>query len=366
MKILVVNWQDREHAQAGGAEIHLHEIFGRLARSGHDVRLLCGGWAGAPPRVELDGMRVIRAGTRRSFPFLARGAYRRELAAWRPDVLVEDINKVPLLTPWWGARCVVGLVPHLFGATAFQELPAPAAAAVWLAERPIPWVYRGASFQAISESTAADLVARGIARDRVAVIYPGIDHATLTPDPAARSVTPVVAYVGRLKRYKRVDLVIRAFAALAHPAARLEIAGAGDHRPALESLARSLALGERVTFLGFVSDAEKRALLRRAWALALASPKEGWGISNLEAAACGTPVVASDSPGLRESVRDGETGFLVPHGDLSRMRDALGRLVGDRALVERLGANARGFALTFSWERAARETEAHLAQAAGT
>ena len=364
MRIAVVNWQDREHPQAGGAEIHLHEIFGRLARGGHEVTLLCGGWAGAPPRTELDGMRVIRAGTRGTFALRARGTWRREVAPSQPDVLVEDINKVPLFTPWWGARQVVGLVPHLFGATAFQELGAPAAAAVWLAERPLPWAYRGVPFQAISVSTADDLAERGIARERVTVIHPGIDHGTYTPDPAARSATPLVAYVGRLKRYKRVDLVIRAFAALAMPAARLEIAGSGDHRPALEALVRSLALDARVTFLGFVSDADKRALLRRAWALALASPKEGWGISNLEAAACGTPVVASDSPGLRESVRDGETGYLVPHGDVARLRDAIGRLCGDRALVERLGAQARRFAMTFSWERAARETEAHLARVA--
>ena len=363
MKIAVVNWQDREHPQAGGAELHLHEIFGRLARSGHEVRLLCGGWRGAPARVELDGMTVIRAGTRQSFALVARGAYRRELAAWQPDVLIEDINKVPLWTPWWGARRVVGLVPHLFGGTAFAELSAPAAAAVWLAERPLPWLYRDTPFQAISESTADDLAARGIPRARTTVIYPGIDHDSFTPDPVARSDTPVVAYVGRLKRYKRVDLVIRAFAQLAHPAVRLEIAGAGDHRPALEALVHSLALGARVTFLGFVSDAEKRALLRRAWAVAFASPKEGWGISNVEAAACGTPVVASDSPGLRESVRDGETGFLVPHGDLAAMRDALDRLAGDRALVERLGIQARRFAMSFSWDRAARETEHHLAQA---
>ena len=363
MRIAVVNWQDREHPQSGGAEIHLHEIFGRLARGGHEVTLLCGGWRGAPPHVELDGMRVVRAGTRRTFAVVARASYAREVAPWRPDVLVEDINKIPLGTPWWGARRVVGLVPHLFGGTAFQELPALAAAAVWLAERPLPMVYRGVPFQAISESTRDDLVQRGIPRAQVAVIYPGIDHATFTPDASARHATPVVAYLGRLKKYKRVDLVIRAFAELAHPTARLEIAGAGDHRPALEALAASLALGGRVTFLGFVSDAEKRALLRRAWAVALASPKEGWGITNLEAAACGTPVVASDAPGSRESVRDGETGLLVPHGEVRAMRDALARLLGDRALVERLGAQARAFASTFSWDRAARETEAHLARA---
>src|SRR5881628_1934841 len=124
---------------------------------------------------------------------------------------------------------------------------------------------------------------------------------------------------------------------MGHPTARLEIAGAGDYRPALERLAASLDLGERVRFLGRVSEDEKLRLLRRAWALVFASPKEGWGITNLEAAACGTPVVASNSPGIRESVRDGETGYLVPHGNNTAMAAALDRVGASRTLVRELG-----------------------------
>ena len=131
--------------------------------------------------------------------------------------------------------------------------------------------------------------------------------------------TPVFAYLGpleevqgRASRHSGVRRDCRS------PRAVLEIAGAGDYRAALEALAQSLDLGERVRFLGRITEAEKLALLRRAWALVFASPKEGWGITNLEAAACATPVVASNSPGIRETVRDGETGFLVPHGDVPR------------------------------------------------
>jgi glycosyltransferase involved in cell wall biosynthesis len=364
VKLLLVNWQDRDNPQAGGAEIHLHEIFGRLAARGHEVTLLCGGWPGAPAHAVLDGIRVERVGTRHTFPFLARRHFDARLREAGHDVLVEDINKVPLFTPRWlargGARRVVALVPHLFGGTAFEELAAPLATAVWLAERPLPLVYRGIPFQAISESTRDDLVSRGIARERVTVIYPGIDTVHYTPDPAGRAPAPLFAYLGRLKKYKGVDLVIRAFAALAHPTARLEIAGAGEYRGELERLAASLDLSSRVAFLGRISEAEKVALLRRAWALAFASPKEGWGITNLEAAACGTPVVASNAPGLRESVRHDETGFLVPHGDAGAMAAALAKLAASSELVHALGAAGRQFAQTFTWERAAAETEAHL------
>lgn len=373
MRILVLNWQDRENPQAGGAEIHLHEIFGRIAAAGDDVRLLCGGWPGATSEVELDGMKVFRAGTRYTFPIVARRAFRKLLKSWRPDVVVEDINKIPLFTPQWremrgggggGDRPVpiVGLVPHLFGATVFQEAPVPVAAAVWLAERPLRTVYRGVPFQAISDSTAQDLAARGIPAGDIRVIYPGIDSDRYTPSARERAAIPTFAYLGRLKRYKGVDHILRAFARLETPSARLLVAGGGDHRTALEALARSLDLGERVQFLGFISEAEKLQLLRSAWALVFTSPKEGWGITNLEAAACGTPVVASNSPGLRESVRDGETGFLVPHGDLDALAAAMARFCADPSLVAKLGTHARPFAESFTWERAARETREHLTE----
>jgi len=360
LKLCAVNWQDLENPQGGGAETHLHEILERLAAMGHEVVLLCGGWPGCPPRVTRHGVEIHRVGTRQTFALHARAYWDRHLKARDFDVLYEDINKIPLYTTRWGARRVVAVVPHLFGAAAFQELNPLLAAAVWLAERPIPWLYRDVPFQAISESTADDLVARGLRRELVAVIQPGVSFDYYTPDAAVRSDTPTFSYLGRLKKYKGVDLVIRAFARVQRRDALLEIAGAGDYRPQLEHLARSLDLGHRVRFLGFVSETEKLDLLRRSWAVALASPKEGWGLTNVEAEACGTPVVASDSPGIRESVRNGETGFLVPHGDVTALAAAMDRLAASPALVDQMGARARAFAETFTWERCARETEAHL------
>lgn len=363
MRLLVVNWQDIQNPQAGGAEIHLHEIFGRLTLAGWHVTLLCGGWPNAPATVELNGMQVHRVGTRYTFPFHARAAFRRLAAGQRFDVIVEDINKVPLYTPRWVNQQetpVVALVPHLFGDTVFQEAPLPLAGIVWALERPIARIYRDAPFQAISQSTADDLATRGIPRDHISVIYCGIDTAHYTPAPALRAPLPTFAYLGRLKRYKRVDLIIRAFHSLGVPDAHLEIAGAGDDRPRLEQLTASLDLSARVTFLGRISEEEKLHLLRRSWALVFTSPKEGWGITNLEAAACGTPVVASNSPGIRESVRDGETGFLVPHGDVAALAASMRTLATSLGTVTSLGAKAREFAKGFTWERAAQETAAHL------
>jgi glycosyltransferase involved in cell wall biosynthesis len=362
VRLLVINWLDRENPQSGGAETHLHEIYGRLAQRGHDVTLLCSGWPGCAAQTVLDGMKVVRVGGRWNFALHVVGAYKALRRAGRFDMVIEDINKLPLFSPLWVEEPVDVVVPHLFGWTAFREAGWAVAGTVVAAERAIPLVYRRCQFTAISESTRSDLLARGVPVERTRVIYCGIDSQTFTPAPELRSPTPIIAYVGRLRRYKGVELILQAVARMKNQDVAVEIAGTGDDRPRLEALAASLDLGRRVRFLGFVSEAEKSALLRRAWIVGLTSPKEGWGITNLEAAACGTPVVASDSPGLRESVLDGRTGFLVKHGDVNALADACDRIIADPALVTRLGTAGRAFAESFTWESAADHTEAHLLQ----
>jgi glycosyltransferase involved in cell wall biosynthesis len=363
MKILAVNWQDLENPQAGGAEVHFFELFSRLAALGHPVTLVTSGWRGAAPETTIDGIRVRRAGSRNSFALVGRGAVRRALAADAYDLVVEDINKLPLYLPTLTALPMYVIIPHLFGTTAFQEASPPVAATVWGAERLIPRVYRRAEYHAISQSTRDDLVGRGVAAERIRVIYPGVDADRLTPgDPRERLEAPTFLYLGRLKRYKGVETALRAVAVARDRGVqlRLWIAGQGDDRPRLERLAAGLHLGDAIRFLGFVSETDKLQLLRTVWGVVFPSPKEGWGITNVEAAACGTPAIASDSPGLRESVRDGESGVLVPHGDAEAMAAAMERLAGDRALVEAYGTGGRQFAEQLSWDAAADQTVQHL------
>lgn len=343
--------------------MHLHEIFGRLADRGHAVRAVVSGWPGADPAATLDGIAFQRVGGRHSYAWRARRAARRAIQDFVPDVLVEDINKVPLYSPRWAGVPVVALVPHLFGATAFAEASIPLAAAVWAAERVIPGVYRNCPFQAISESTALDLTKRGLLARDIAVIPPGIDHRTYRPGAATeRAETPTLLYVGRLKRYKGLEVLFEALSRLEHrmPDARLVIAGRGSDERRLRRLVRRAGLSHRVRFLGYISQEEKVAWLRRAWAVVYPSPKEGWGMTNVEAAACGTPVIASDAPGLRESVAAGASGVLAPHADPAAWAASIREVLEDPSVRERLGRGGVVHAARFSWARAADETEAHL------
>ena len=367
MRILAVNWLDRENPQAGGAEVHFFEIFRRLVARGHHVRLVTSGWRDGATDAMVDGLSVRRVGGRHTFALRGRSAVRHELRSGRYDLVVEDINKVPLYLPTLTRLPVYVIIPHLFGTTVFSEASWPVASVVWLAEKPIPRVYRGQAFHAISDSTRDDLVRRGVRREAIRVIFPGVDAEWYTPSMDGRRVErPTFLYVGRLKRYKGLETALEAVALARRDVPDLQflIAGSGDHRHRLEELAERLDLGRSVRFLGFIGEDEKRDLLRRSWAVVFPSPKEGWGITNVEAAACGTAAVASDSPGLRESVRHGQTGILVPHGNPEALSDALRRLSGDPSLVTRFGTAARQFGASLSWERAADQTEAHLLETA--
>ena len=289
VRILLVNWQDRENPQAGGAEIHLHEIFGRLAARGHEVTLLCGGWPGC---AAARARSTASTSPRRHAPHLSipRASLLRR-SIWRGagfDVLVEDINKVPLYTPRWGGPPVVALVPHLFGgdgvpgarrAARRRGLARRAAARPRLSRRAV----RGDQREHGRRSRRARHSARArrgdLSRHRHASATRPTRRAARA-DAGLRLPRPAQEVQGRAPRHPRV----RGDAASRRRRSRSPARATTG--PTLEALAASLDLGERVRFLGRITEAEKLALLRRAWALVFASPKEGWGITNLEAAAC--------------------------------------------------------------------------------
>ena len=364
MRILILNERDPRHPKAGGAETHVHEVFRRLAARGHAVTQRVSSFQGGAARDEIDAIRFERVG---ALPLYYPRAIARCASATRRgefDVVVECLNKLPFLAPLYAARPVLGLCHHLFGDTAFLQVAWPIAAAVWSTERAIPRVYRNAPIVAISESTRDDLLARGVAPAQVEVQHPGIRRPEASPQPIARR-EPLVVYVGRLEPYKRIDVVLEAIARLAARRSdlRLALLGRGAERARLERRAVALGISDRVTFTGFVSDAERDGWLARARVCVCASTKEGFGLTVIEANAVGTPNVASDAPGLRDAVRDGETGFLVSGGDVAQFAARIESLLADDALAERMSCAALAWSQGFDWERAADGMERALARA---
>ncbi len=352
LSVLVLNWRDIRHPEAGGAEVHIHEIMRTLVSRGHSVTQLSSGFPGCQSALDIDGIRVLRRGRWYNANFALPLAYLRELRRERFDVAVEDINKIPFFTPLF-VRCpVLAVVPHLFGTTVFQEASFPFAMYVYSYEVLIPAVYRRVSFLAISESTKQDLLRRGLRPEQVFVVECGLNHELYRPSPVQRD-EKLIVYLGRLRKYKCVNLLLRALKSVMErvPDARLVVVGDGPYRAELERLAGSLGISGSVQFLGHVSEQEKVDLLSRAAVSANPSPKEGWGLTVVESNACGLPVVASRSPGLVDSVRDGQTGFLVEHGNVEQLASRLVDILVNPELRERLSRGALEWAGRFSWEK---------------
>ncbi|HDY86813.1 MAG TPA: glycosyltransferase family 1 protein [bacterium] len=359
MKILLVNWMDMYNPLAGGAEVHLNEIFRRFVQRGDEVTFISSGFKGCTAYDEYDGIRIIRTGSRETFNLTAPKVLRKLDRKENFDLIVEDINKIPLYTPLYLKKPLLVIIPHLFGSTVFRETNPLLASYVYLTERLIPYIYRNVMFEVISKSTANDINKRGIKEDHIRIVHCGMDHETYSVDDTlSKFEQPTILYVGRIKRYKSVDVILKVMPEVfvKIPDARLVIVGSGDNLPELKRLAQKLGISEKVVFTGFVSMEEKVDWMRRSHVNVNPSPKEGWGLTNIEANACGTIAVASDADGLRDSVKDGETGLLFPYGDQKNLADKIIQILRNEELRERLTKNAIKWAGNFTWDKCARKT----------
>lgn len=365
MRILAINWQDRKHPYAGGAEVHLHEIFSRLGARGHQVSLLCCGFDDAPALEEYDNMRIIRRGGRLLFNWGVKGWTRELMRREDFDVVIDDINKIPFYTARFIDKPILGIVHHLFGKAIYQEVDPVSATYVYLAEALVPRYYRAVPMMVVSESTRDDLVSKGMNRDLIRVVHNGIDLSQYSAGrPTDKAPEPTICFLGRIKKYKSIDHLLYAVKKLLAetPRLRVDIVGSGGDEGRLKKLAVDLGIADSTTFHGYTRLERKVEIVRRAWVVVCPSVKEGWGLTNIEANACGTPVVCADVPGLRDSARHDQTGLLYPYGDIAALTDRVRRILNDQDLRERLSRGAVEWAGRFSWDRAADQTEALLNQ----
>ena len=363
LHILVLADRDWTHHDTGGNGANLHAQLSRWVEWGNKVTVVAGDYPGAQ-RVERYGPRMIvhRMGTRSTvFP-------RAILAVMRgigrdADVVLEVINGITFLTPLWLRKPRVAIVHHVHRELYLEEFPRFGLPLFWLLERlPLRLLYRRTPFLTISNSARDDLAREGIPPQNVTVEYLGVDPGKFGGGgPESRAPEPHLIFVGRLKAYKNVETLFDVLESV--PGAILDVVGEGDHRPDLEVEIERRGLGERVRMHGYVDEETKAELYRRAWVNLTASQSEGWSLTVMEAALCGTPSAALAVGGLAESIVDGETGFLAR--DTTELTDRVRRLVDSPDLRERFGAAARQRASGFTWDRSAQAFLDVLRRAAG-
>ena len=353
-RVHVLAWRDLDDPEAGGSELHSHEVMRRWAAAGVEVTARTSVVAGQPPDLVRDGYRVVRrAGRYGVFPAAALAELGRRHGP--RDAVVEVWNGMPFLSPIWcrGPRMV--FQHHHHGAMWPLVLPPLRAWFGSLLERRLaPPFYRSTPIVTLSASSRRGLLANlGHRPEGVHVVEPGI-HPRFRPE-GKPEVAPLVLSVGRLMPSKGVDRLLEAVS-LARQSVhdlRLEVVGEGPEEGALRQRATDLGISEAVRFRGRVDDEALVSAYRRATVVASASVSEGWGMTLTEAAACGTPAVASDIDGHRDAVEHGTSGLLAP--DRAGIAAALVEVAGNPARRAELAAGATRMATRFDWDRTATE-----------
>jgi cellulose synthase/poly-beta-1,6-N-acetylglucosamine synthase-like glycosyltransferase/glycosyltransferase involved in cell wall biosynthesis/O-antigen/teichoic acid export membrane protein len=349
-RILVFNWRDTRHIYAGGAEFYIQEIAERLAKQGVKVTIFCGNDGFSPRSELLNDVEIIRRG---GFYMVYVWAFLYYLFRFRGryDAIVDCENGIPFFTPLYAREPVFCLLFHIHQEVFRKSLKKPLAKLAMFLERDImPIVYRNIPFITISKSSKKDMRSLGLGKAGISVVNPGVDLKKLIP--GNKFSTPTALYLGRLKEYKSIDLLIQAFRKVVDimPEARLLIAGNGEEDGYLKSLANDLNLNSNVKFLGRVNEEDKLRLFQQAWTMVNPSYMEGWGITTIEANACGTPVIASDVPGLRDSVNNSLSGFLVKYGDIDGLARRIIDIFKSDDKRKEMSYHAIQWAQNFDWQ----------------
>lgn len=353
MKILLLNWQCIKNPKGGGAEVHMHEIFKRIAAMGHDITLFCSMFDGAKHEETIDEIKIIRQGSRSLFNFYVPIRYKKQFQYESYDIIIDDINKIPFYTPLFiKDRPLLAISHHFFGKSIFRETGIIIGSYVYLAEKLVNYIYKKTQFVVVSQSTLDEFEERGFTPDNFTIVHNAISQNDYPMKINNKEDIPILSYFGRMKKYKCVDHLLHAFALVKkkHPDSKLYMLGTGDFLPYLKKLTVQLNIQDKVTFFGYISDEDKIKLLSKSWAVVNTSRKEGWGITNIEANACGTPVISADVPGLRDSVSKDVSGMLYEHGNIIQLADILISIINDNDKRKKLSEGAVSWAKSFSWD----------------
>ncbi|MEK7059517.1 MAG: glycosyltransferase family 4 protein [Patescibacteria group bacterium] len=344
MNIVWFSWKDIDHPQAGGAETVSWQIMLRLVKDGHQVKLITARYKGSTERKVKDGVEIIRGGGRLSVYPKAFLMFRRELSKW-PDLIIDEMNTLPFGVAFYSRRRSVLLTYQL-------------ARKVWLfqARFPLSWIgyvveplylfimsLRYRTVLTESESTRQDLARYGFAKKNTHVFRVSTELEPLATLGEKTSLNNVLI-LGAMRPMKQTLSAVKGFelARDKNPSLRLTIAGdsGGSYAARIIDYVASSRHADAIEIPGRVSAKQRIEAMRSASVILVTSIKEGWGLIVTEANTQGTPAIAFDSDGLRDSVVDGETGLLVKPGDVAALGQAINSLLGTKTHYESLRKQA--------------------------
>lgn len=361
MRILWLNWKDRSHPLAGGAEVVTEELIRHLAQQGNQVTLISSAVAGAQPQEMRHGYTVIRLGGRYSVYWKAYRYYRAHYGEF--DLVIDEVNTIPFFAGLYAQVPVVNFFHQLAREIWFYEMSQPLSLIGYLLEPLYLRLIRNRPTIVVSQSTKSDLEQYGY-RD-ISVISEGITLAPLTQiEAVSKASQPTVLSLGALRSMKRTLDIVKAFELAKEKIIPLKLVIAGSAQGAYsKKVVRYIQRSrykDSIEYLGPVSTQKKLELMRTSHALAVASVKEGWCLVVTECASQGTPAAVYDVDGLRDSVQHDRTGLIAAHNTPAALAEALVHLLTNQDRYRTMRQQAWEWSKTITFEQSCRDLLAVL------
>ena len=351
MRIVVFNWRDLKHTWAGGGEVYIFEHASRWVKMGHEVTVFCGQDVrkNLPFYERIKGVKIYRKGGRYTL-YLWAIWYYFTLLRKNADIVVDVENGIPFFTPLFSRKPKVCIVHHIHGKQFFYEFMLPLNYIGFFIERYIfPLIYHTTPTIAVSTTTKNQLLKIGFRSKNIEIVYNGLNIKKNKKTHIEKYSHPTILFLGRIKKYKRVDLLISIFNTIVKKVSntRLIIAGWGTEAFTIADLVMQNDLRRKIALRGPVNEKEKKMLLSKSWVFVNPSIGEGWGLGVIEANAQGTPAVSFNVSGLSESIQHGITGFLAKDAD--DLVNKICIILSDKALRTQLNKAASDWAQRFDW-----------------
>lgn len=355
LAILIFNWRDTKHKWAGGAEVYIQQLAKQWVKDGNYVTIFCGNSGKSAKNDKIDGVQIYRRG---GFYMVYLWAFIYYMVKFRGryNIIVDSENGLPFFTPLYAKEKKFLLIHHVHQEVFRKSLIWPfSAIASFLEAKVMPLVYRNTEVITVSPSSKNEIKRHNLTKKDPTIIYNGVDHELFKP--ARKSGTPLIVYIGRIQYYKSLNVFIKAAKKVLKsvPNAKFVIAGDGEEKDDLKEYTKKIGMDSHISFTGFLSEQDKVALFQKAWLFVNPSVMEGWALTTIEANACGTPTVASDVPGLRDSVKNPHTGYLVKYGDIDGFAKYIKKLITDWKLRRKMATESKKWAQQFTWDKSAKE-----------
>lgn len=351
MNILIFSWRGPEHPNAGGAETSTHEHAKGWVRAGHSVTLFTSDYTGARKQEVIDGVSIIRSGSQVLGVQIAALKWYLFSAHPKFDLVVDQFHGIPFFTPLF-VRVKKLVFIHEVTKEIWKHNPwpkpwyfIPALLGSSLEPLIFRFLYQNIPFMTVSESTKQDLIFWGISDRYVTVIHNGITVPKLKIPEKENKKTLI--YLGAISKDKGIEDALKVFSLLRNENLQFWVVGKSDPRY-LKFLKEKC--DSRVKFWGFVSETKKFELLARAHLLINPSIREGWGLVVIEAARMGTPTVAYNVAGLKDSVIDNKTGILCKQS-VKDLSNSLIKIFSDEQRLKSLSQNAIAWSKNFNWQK---------------